>query len=295
MAVIDVHNLSHAYNKKPVLKNVCFSVEKGRILGIIGKNGAGKSTTINVLNGFLFPNSGSVKVFGENSNELTADTRRRIGVLFEGHLLHNYMTLKEVANYTKSFFPQWDDETYNKLTLRLKLLDKQKISTLSCGQRSQVALALLLAQRAELLILDDFSMGLDPGYRRLFVETLKSYVQYHNTTVLITSHIIQDLEYLVDDILLLNKGEALFNGTLTSFMQSIARYKVLLVEPQVVNPEVLWFANDVFQVENELFILSRLALNELLGAFAALNIQVTQIKSIPMSLEDAFIGLTGKF
>ena len=103
------------------------------------------------------------------------------------------------------------------------------------------------------------------------------------------------MEYLVDDILLLNKGEALFNGTLTSFMQSIARYKVLLVEPQVVNPEVLWFADDVFQVENELFILSRLALNELLGAFAALNIQVTQIKSIPMSLEDAFIGLTGKF
>ena len=98
------------------------------------------------------------------------------------------MTLKEVANYTKSFFPQWDDETYNKLTLRLKLLDKQKISTLSCGQRSQVALALLLAQRAELLILDDFSMGLDPGYRRLFVITSYSihYTKLYESKVIIS-------------------------------------------------------------------------------------------------------------
>ena len=130
-------------------------------------------------------------------NNISPATKSRVGLLLEGHVQHTYFNVQQIEKFYSAFFPKWKKEAYYELLKKLQVLPTQKISTMSCGQRSQVALGLLFAQDPDLLILDDFSMGLDPGYRRLFVEYLKEYASAENKTVFLTSHIIQDMEQAI--------------------------------------------------------------------------------------------------
>ncbi|MFV0268884.1 MAG: ATP-binding cassette domain-containing protein, partial [Draconibacterium sp.] len=191
-SVIQCENITHYYGKRLIYENLNFTVEQGKILGLLGKNGTGKTTIINILNGYLKPYAGTCRLFGEDMRVLTPATKARVGLLLEGHVQHSYFNIVQIEKFYSSFFPNWKSEPYWELMNRMKVTRKQKLSTMSCGQRSQVALGLILAQDPELLILDDFSMGLDPGYRRLFVDYLREYVTATGKTVFLTSHIIQD-------------------------------------------------------------------------------------------------------
>lgn len=198
--IIECNNLTHYYGKRLIYENLSFSVPKGRILGLLGKNGTGKTTTINILSGYLKPRSGQCSIFGQDIQTMHPSTRRNIGLLIEGHVQYQFMTIREIEKFYSAFYPgQWRKEAYYDLMDKLKVAPGQRISRMSCGQRSQVALGLILAQNPELLVLDDFSLGLDPGYRRLFVDYLRDYARSENKTVFLTSHIIQDMERLVDD------------------------------------------------------------------------------------------------
>lgn len=119
--------------------------------------------------------------------------------------VHDYSANRKILF---GFLPQtMEKEAYYELMNKLKVAPKQRISRMSCGQRSQVALGLILAQNPELLVLDDFSLGLDPGYRRLFVDYLRDYARSENKTVFLTSHIIQDMERLIDDCIIMDYGK----------------------------------------------------------------------------------------
>ena len=148
-----------------------------RILGLLGKNGTGKTTTINILMGYLKPRSGECRIFGEDIQRMQPVTRERIALLIENHVQYTFMNIEQIERFYSAFYPKWNKEAYYELMRKLKVAPKQKISRMSCGQRSQVALGLILAQNADLLVLDDFSIGLDPGYRRLFTEYLREYLQ----------------------------------------------------------------------------------------------------------------------
>ena len=198
--IIECNNLTHYYGKRLIYENLSFTVPKGRILGLLGKNGTGKTTTINILSGYLKPRSGECRIFGQEIQTMAPALRRNIGLLIEGHVQYQFMTITEIEKFYAAFYPgQWKKEAYYELMNKLKVATGQRISRMSCGQRSQVALGLILAQNPELLVLDDFSLGLDPGYRRLFVDYLRDYARSEGKTVFLTSHIIQDMERLVDD------------------------------------------------------------------------------------------------
>jgi ABC-2 type transport system ATP-binding protein len=175
--VIEISGLTHSYGKNKVLHGIDFSVEKGKTFGLLGKNGAGKTTTINIMMGFLKPDGGKCLVFGEDAHRLSPKVKRKIGLLHEGHLSYEFMSIDDTEKFYRSFYPAWDAGIYALLMKKLGLKRTHKIKNMSCGQRSQVALAVLMAQNAEILILDDFSMGLDAGYRRLFIEHLNFYVK----------------------------------------------------------------------------------------------------------------------
>jgi ABC-2 type transport system ATP-binding protein len=221
--IIQCENITHYYGDRLIYKDLNFDVQKGKILGLLGKNGTGKTTIINILNGYLKPQSGVCRVFGEEMDKITPETKGKIGLLLEGHIQHSYFNVKQIETYYSRFFPNWKPDEYYKLIEKLKVTPTQKISTMSCGQRSQVALGLLFAQDPELLILDDFSMGLDPGYRRLFVEYLKEYAAAGDKTVFMTSHIIQDMEMLIDDCIILDYGKILLHEPIGYF----SNYKTL--------------------------------------------------------------------
>lgn len=210
--MIDCINITHSYGKRLIYKNLSFTVPKGKILGLLGKNGTGKTTTINILSGFLKPQSGECRIFGENILTMPPERRRRIGLLIENHVQYSFMTIREIERFYSRFYPTWNSGVYYELMSMLKVADRQKISKMSCGQRSQVALGLLMAQNPEVLILDDFSIGLDPGYRRLFVEYLKDFVKKDGKTVFLTSHIIQDMERLIDECIIMDYGRILMQA-----------------------------------------------------------------------------------
>lgn len=221
MVMIECINLTHSYGKHQIYKDLSFTVPQGRILGLLGKNGTGKTTTINILSGFLKPQGGECRIFGENILTMDPKMRARIGLLIENHVQYSFMTIREIESFYSKYYPKWDSTAYYELMSLLKVADGQIISRMSCGQRSQVALGLLMAQNPEVLILDDFSIGLDPGYRRLFVEYLRDFVKRDGKTVFLTSHIIQDMERLIDECIIMDYGGILLQSTVKELL---ARY-----------------------------------------------------------------------
>lgn len=291
-SVISVKNLSQRYGKGRVIyENLSFEVPKGRILGLLGKNGTGKTTTINILMGFLKPQSGECRIFGEDITRMSPQARSRIALLLEGHVQYAFMTISQIERFYSRFYPNWNSKAYYGLMEKLKVTPDQKISSMSNGQRSQVALGLILAQNADLLVLDDFSLGLDPGYRRLFIEYLRDFVKSEGKTVFMTSHIIQDLERLVDDCIIMDYGRILTQMPVDQLMSTLRRYSYS--EGKLPEGEGIfspWHTGN----ENEFY--SFLMPDELRPMLAAQGIAAADLKAeAPASLEDAFIGLTGRY
>jgi ABC-type Mn2+/Zn2+ transport system ATPase subunit len=174
--VIQVENLTHCYGNQVCYQGLNFKVPAGKIFGLLGKNGVGKTTLIKILMGFLRPTAGRCKVFGEDSHNLSPAARARIGLLFEGHLAYEFMTIAQIERFYALHYSNWSRDDYYGLVDRLGLPHTHLIKNMSCGQRSQVVLGLIMAQQPELLLLDDYSMGLDAGYRRLFLDYMREYL-----------------------------------------------------------------------------------------------------------------------
>lgn len=295
MSVISVKNLTQRYGKGRVIyENLSFEVPKGRILGLLGKNGTGKTTTINILMGFLKPQAGECRIFGEEITRISPATRARIALLLEGHVQYSFMTISQIERYYSRFYPAWNRDAYYGLMEKLKVTPDQKISSMSNGQRSQVALGLILAQNADLLVLDDFSLGLDPGYRRLFIEYLRDFVKQQGKTVFMTSHIIQDLERLVDDCIIMDYGRILTQMPVSELMSTLRRYSY----PEgPLPPASLEGIYSPWHTGNENEFYSFLPPEKLRSLFSANGIPVPPglRDEPPASLEDAFIGLTGRY
>ncbi len=292
--VIECNNLTHYYGSKLVYENLNIHVKEGSILGLLGKNGAGKTTTINILNGFLQPRSGECLIYGENTQHLSPKTKARIGFLIEGHIQYAFMDIHQIEKFYSGFYPRWNPKPYWELMSKLKVEPHQKISSMSCGQRSQVALGLILAQDPDLLILDDFSMGLDPGYRRLFIDYLRAYAKAEHKTIFTTSHIISDMERLIDDVLIMDYNRVLKQCPVNEFMDSFKQFNFRLengdidlsAEPFVANLEKVKNEVELYTYESEEFVKK---------ALDNKGIKYSDFSQVNMTLEDAFIGLTGKY
>ncbi|MEA4916140.1 ABC transporter ATP-binding protein [Proteiniphilum sp.] len=289
--IIQCENITHYYGKKLIYEHLSFDVSKGKILGLLGKNGTGKTTIINILTGYLKPREGVCRIFGEDMAHLSPATKSRIGLLLEGHIQHSYFNVQQIEKYYSRFFPSWKREAYYELLKKLQVTPTQKISTMSCGQRSQVALGLLFAQDPDLLILDDFSMGLDPGYRRLFVEYLREYISAENKTVFLTSHIIQDMELLIDDCIILDYGKILLHEPTSYIMDQFRRFNFQSdKEPMTDNP--LWHTE---KIGDHWETYSFAPTDEVVRTLKRNGADIHNLTETKLSLEDAFIGLTGKY
>lgn len=293
--VIECRNLTHYYGNRMIYKDLSFTVPRGRILGLLGKNGTGKTTTINILSGYLQPRSGECLIFGENIQQMNPVTRQRIGLLIEGHVQYAFMNVEEIERYYSAFYPNWNRDAYYGLVRKLKIAPRQRIARMSCGQRSQVALGLILAQNAELLVLDDFSMGLDPGYRRLFIDYLREYAKAESKTIFLTSHIIQDMERLIDDCIIMDYGSILIQQPVQQLLKTFRRYtfriegtipEILPEDATLYHSAVIRDCGETYSFEDAEYVSCWLRRN---------GIAYKELKAESLNLEDAFIGLTGKY
>ena len=292
--IIECNNLTHYYGKRLIYEYLSFSVRKGRILGLLGKNGTGKTTTINILSGYLKPRSGECRIFGQDIQTMEPSLRRNIGLLIEGHVQYQFMTITQIEKFYAAFYQgQWKKEAYYELMNKLQVAPGQRISRMSCGQRSQVALGLILAQNPELLVLDDFSLGLDPGYRRLFVDYLRDYARAENKTVFLTSHIIQDMERLIDDCIMLDYGKILIQKPVGELLDKVRRFTWTVPEGYTCPSIERLYHPSV--IRNTLETYSFLSPVEVESLLNVKGIPFTDVHSERVNLEDAFIGLTGKY
>ena len=254
----------------------------------------GKTTLIKILMGFLRPAAGRCTVFGEDSHNLSPATRARIGLLFEGHLAYEFMSIDQIERFYAPHYPKWRRDEYYNLVNRLGLPHTHPIKKLSCGQRSQVVLGLIMAQQPELLILDDYTMGLDAGYRRLFVDYLREYLSRGERTVLLTSHVIQDMEHFVDEVIFLERGGLSLTTSLTSFRKNFRCFRLPrnggdqkpTANSIIKNVEIHPGHWDIFSFEAQSFVVEDLCRQ---------GIDASRLDAIPMNLEDAFIGYTGRY
>lgn len=294
-SIISCENLTHYYGKRMIYQGLSFTVPRGRILGLLGKNGTGKTTTINILSGYLKPKSGVCRIFGHDIQQIPPQVRQDIGLLIEGHVQYQFMNIEQIERFYAPFYPKWNKEAYYELMKKLKVAPRQCISRMSCGQRSQVALGLILAQNPSLLVLDDFSLGLDPGYRRLFVDYLREYANAEDKTIFLTSHIIQDMERLIDDCIIMDYGKILLQKPIKELLDTFRSYTFQLdasCTAQLKEDEAIYHPSRIGQSVEFHSFLSPSQIEEKLQA---MQLPYQQLKTQQVTLEEAFIGLTGKY
>ncbi len=221
--VIRTDGLTKFYGTKCVVNRLNLRIQQGQVYGFLGRNGAGKSTTIKMLMGMVQPDSGGAELLGESITDMKPETRGRIAYIAEGHPLYNWMTVAEAVRFSRSFHRQWNNTLAEQILDHFELPRKRKLRRLSNGQRAQVSLAIAVAPEPELLILDDPTLGLDTVVRRDFLESLIQIIQREGRTILFSSHILGDVERVADRIGVMVDGVLRVDCPTDHFRESVKK------------------------------------------------------------------------
>ena len=213
------------------LEDVSFSLAPGRVTGFIGRNGAGKSTTLKALLNLVHPAAGEVRFFGLDPAREEYAVKQRIGFAGSAARFYPKKTVGELAAVTAGFYESWDEAAFRRCLDRFALDPAKKIEQLSEGMRVKLDLTVALSHHAELLILDEPTSGLDPVSRDELLELFLA-LRDEGVTLLFSTHIITDLEKCADDILYLQKGRLLFAGAMEDFAAAYLLYEGPVTEEQ---------------------------------------------------------------
>ena len=202
------------------LDGVSFSVQPGRIMGLIGKNGAGKSTTLKSILRLVHPDSGEITMFGENYAEHEAACKQSLGVVLGGADYFSHKKLRQITDVTRRFYDRWDDTAYKKYLEMFSLDENKRVKELSTGMKVKYAIALALSHDAKLLIFDEPTSGLDPVARADLLELFRALVKNGERSILYSTHITSDLERCADDITYIKEGKLVCSAEKAAFIRA---------------------------------------------------------------------------
>lgn len=207
-------NVNKKYEKSNfAIKDISFSIPEGSIVGFIGENGAGKSTTMNCILNVIRRDSGTIEIFGREMTDEDIDIRENIGVVYDSNNFPEYLTAKQLADILGRIYSKWDDFCFEQFLRRFGLPESQKIKSYSRGMSMKLAIAVALSHDSKLLILDEATSGLDPIMRDEILDVLLEFVKQENHSILLSSHITSDLEKIADYIVFIHNGEIILNKT----------------------------------------------------------------------------------
>jgi ABC-2 type transport system ATP-binding protein len=224
--VIEIRTLSRRFGETAALSEVSLAVPRGVVFGLVGTNGAGKTTLIKHVMGLLRPQQGSVCVFGLDPVSNPNAVLSRIGYLSEVSELPEWMQVNELIRFTRTFYANWDESYAESLRQMFELDPHKEVQQLSKGQRARLGLLLALSYRAELLILDEPSSGLDPLVRRDILRAIIKTIAQEGRTVLFSSHLLDEVERVADHVAIIESGRIIQNDTLESLKSSF--HKVMM-------------------------------------------------------------------
>jgi len=228
---IDIKNLTKRYAGF-TLDNVSFNVPKGTIMGFVGENGAGKTTTIKAILNLIRIDGGEISILGYDSRKLPMDVKARIGVVLDGSNLHDTINAKEANLIMKNIYPNWDEDCFMNYLKRFNLPEKRIIKEYSRGMKMKLAIAIALSHRSKLLILDEPTSGLDPMVRDEILDIFLEFIQDEENTILLSSHIISDIEKIADYVTFIHGGKIVFSESKDNL---IYQYGLLHCRKEEVN------------------------------------------------------------
>jgi ABC-2 type transport system ATP-binding protein len=286
---IRTYRLTKHYGGRKVVDCLDLRVPHGTVYGLLGRNGAGKSTTLKMVTGMVRPDHGRVELLGEDVDSLSARTRARIAYLAEGHPLYTWMTVQQAVAFTLSFYPDTDRRLAEQVLDHFALSPRARIGKLSKGQRAQVSLALAIAPDPELLILDDPTLGLDTNVRRDFLDSMIQIIQRRGRTILFSSHVLGDVERVADRVGVMVDGVLRVDCPAEHFKRSVRKVVAEFGHEPPSLPQVPGLLSDWrVGTRRELVFVGFGAAQQ--AAVEALGPRTVEVAEL--NLEDAFIEYT---
>ena len=203
MKLLEIKDLNKSFDNKEILKDINLSIQSGKIIGLLGKNGVGKTTLIKLINDLLTPTSGEILIKGQ---KIGVETKKVISYLPERTYLNKQMKVSEVISYFEDFYDNFDSEKAKKLLKDLDLDINQKLTKMSKGMQEKVQLVLVMSRNADLYVLDEPLGGVDPATRDYILDTILSNFN-ENASVIISTHLISDIEKILDEVIFIDKGQ----------------------------------------------------------------------------------------
>ncbi|HLP75965.1 MAG TPA: ABC transporter ATP-binding protein [Candidatus Paceibacterota bacterium] len=294
--VIELKGLTRHYGKMEAVHGINLTVRAGCCYGFFGRNGAGKTTTIKCLLNLLRPQSGSVRIFGLDPQKDEVAVKSRLAYVPDAVAFYPWMTVRDTLEYFASFRKHWNRDIESDLIRRFGLKPDQKATSMSKGQKTQLALITAVCPEPELLVLDEPTSGLDPIVRREFIETVIGAYQSSdpgNRTVFVSTHLISEFEGLIDQFTIIEQGRELFSLDADTARERFKKIRVRFAQP----PSTLDLtgALDIKQTGREAEILANGNSEQLLERLRSLKPEELRCESL--SLEEIFIAsktLSGK-
>lgn len=224
MTVLSVKGLTKRYPRF-LLDNVSFHLARGRIMGLIGKNGAGKSTTLKSMLNLVRPDAGTIEMLGRNFHEHEESVKQDIGVVLGEIDFYKHKKLADITQVTKRFYRNWDERAYQRYMESFSLDPQKRVKELSTGMKVKYMIALALSHRAKLLILDEPTSGLDPVSRNDLLDLFRQLVKDGERSILFSTHITSDLDKCADDITYIKDGKMLRSAEKNEFIRSFDHLK----------------------------------------------------------------------
>lgn len=215
-SILECKNLKKLYSGQHGLKDVNLTLERGKIIGLLGPNGSGKTTLLKLINDLLTPDSGSIKVAGMTPGD---STKALISYLPDRTYLNNWMKIKDCLEYFADFYSDFDMKKALDMLARLKLNPNCRLKTLSKGNKEKVQLILVMSRNAQLYCLDEPIGGVDPASRDYILQTILSNYN-ENGTVLISTHLIADIENILDEAVFLKEGVVMMHSSVDDIRMS---------------------------------------------------------------------------
>jgi ABC-2 type transport system ATP-binding protein len=287
--VIETRDLRKSFGKQAALDGLSLAVPSGSIYGFLGKNGAGKTTSIELLLGIVKPDSGVASVFGVPITDVARSTelRRRIGFVSEDKGLYPYMTVEQVIRFTRPFFPNWRPDVERRCLELFSLPLKKKVSDLSKGTASRLMLLLSMARGADLLILDEPTDGLDPAAVEDVLRELVSLVSSTGTTIFFSSHQLAEVEQIAEHVCIIDRGKAVVAGSLDELKTQYQRIQIVLTNEL---PSAVKWVEGVEQVRQEGRTISLLVSRNAEAILAQVrSLPAASTEQFPVSLKEIFL------
>ncbi len=289
LPAIDICELSKSYDGIMAIDQLSLSIPQGSIFGLIGPNGAGKSTLLQTLMGILLPDRGDACILGKSIQDAGPDIRQQVGYVPDFPSMYPMFKVKEMFTLAQKLYKNWDESKCRTLCNYFKIPTGKRVRTLSRGMKVRTALVLALSIRPQVLILDEPTAGLDPVARRAFLKAMIDEAAEGGTTVLYSSHNLNDLEQTADHIAVINQGKLLLTCSVDELKSSIHKSQVVFATDNL-GEKVIDSLPGLIEVEQQGKIYTFTVSGDQQAfrkALADLNPAI--IEPVNLSLEDVFI------